>query len=104
MLPWVSLVWLLVVARGHPCLLVGDFNVEPTKIFRPGSGLTLRRLGLLLQVCNLSLLASGTWSAACGHRRDFMVGCPLAVAAVLSCKVQPGRWVAPTQPVQHTSL
>ena len=29
------------------------------------------------------------WSAAGGHRRDFMVGCPLAAAAVLSCKVQP---------------
>ena len=24
-----------------------------------------------------------------------MVGCPLAAAAVLSCKVQPGRWIAP---------
>ena len=24
-----------------------------------------------------------------------MVGCPLAVAAVLSCKVQPDRWIAP---------
>ena len=34
------------------------------------------------------------WNATGGHRRDFMVGCPLA-AAVLSCKVQPGRWIAP---------
>ena len=50
-----------------------------------------------------------------------MVGCPLAVAAVLSCKVQADRWVAPhlavrtifdccrrtcrvTQPVQRTTL
>ena len=50
-----------------------------------------------------------------------MVGCPLAVAAVLSCKVQPDRWIAPhlavrtfldccwwtgrvTQPVQRTPL
>ena len=31
-----------------------------------------------------------------GHWRDFMVGCPLAAAAaVLSCKVQPDRWIAP---------
>ena len=54
-------------------------------------------------------------------RRDFMVGCPLAVAAVLSCRVQADRWVAPhlavqtlfdccrwdcrvTQPVQRTPL
>ena len=51
-----------------------------------------------------------------------MVGCPLAVAAVLSCRVQTDRWVAPhlavrtlfdcccrwdcwvTQPVQRTPL
>ena len=50
-----------------------------------------------------------------------MVGCPLAVAAVHSCKVEPGRWIAPhlavrtlfdccrwecrvTQPVQRTLL
>ena len=57
---------LSVVARGQPCLLVGDFNVEPTKIpslekgISVGSGLTWRRLGLLLLVCNLLLLASGT--------------------------------------------
>ena len=61
------------------------------------------------------------WSATDGHRRDFMVGCPLAVAAVLSCKVQADRWIAPhlalrtlldccrwdcriTQPVQRTHL
>ena len=43
---------LSVAARGQPCLLVGDFNVEPSKIpclakgFRLGSGLTLKRLGL----------------------------------------------------------
>ena len=41
-----------VVAREQPCMLVGGFNVEPTKIpclakgFRLGSGLTLKRLGL----------------------------------------------------------
>ena len=35
------------------------------------------------------------WTATTGHRRDFMVGCPLAVSAVLSCKVQGDRWVAP---------
>ena len=35
------------------------------------------------------------WNSAGGRRRDFMVGCLLAVAAVHSCRVQPGRWVAP---------
>ena len=28
-------------------------------------------------------------------RRDFMIGCPLAAAAVLTCMVQPDRWIAP---------
>ena len=44
---------LSVVSRGQPCFLVGDFNVEPTKIsrawqkgFRLGSGLIWKRLGL----------------------------------------------------------
>ena len=61
------------------------------------------------------------WSSTGGRRRDFRVGCPHAVAAVLSCKVQADRWIAPhlavrtlfdccrwecwvTQPVQRTSL
>ena len=30
-----ALAELAVVARGSPCLLVGDFNVEPTKIPLP---------------------------------------------------------------------
>ena len=42
---------LCVLARGQPCMLVGDFNVEPTNIswqkgFRLGSGLIQRFLGL----------------------------------------------------------
>ena len=36
------------------------------------------------------------WNSASGHRGDFMVGCPLAAAAaVLSCRSQPDRWIAP---------
>ena len=36
-----------------------------------------------------------TWGSVGGHRRDFVVGCRLAVAAVLSCRVQDNRCVAP---------
>ena len=36
-----------------------------------------------------------TWDSVGGHRRDFMVGCPLAVAAVSSCMVLGDRWIAP---------
>ena len=30
-----------------------------------------------------------------GTRRDFMIGCPLSAAAVLSCTVQADRWISP---------
>ena len=39
-----------------------------------------------------------SWTAAGGHRRDFVIGCPLAAAAaaaLLSCKIQTDRWIAP---------
>ena len=91
---------LSVVARGQPCLLVGDFNVEPTKIPCLAKGISA---GLWVDLEEAWALAAGlqptptckrSWTAAGGHRRDFVLGCPLA-AAVLSCKFQPGRWIAP---------
>ena len=118
---------LSVVARGQPCLLVGDFNVEPTKIPCLAKGISA---GLWVDLEEAWALAAGLqptptckrdWTSTGGRRRDFMVGCPFAVAAVLSCKVQADRWVAPhlavrtlfdccrwccrvTQPVQRTPL
>ena len=92
---------LSVVARGQPCLLVGDFNVEPTKIPCLAKGISA---GLWVDLEEAWALAAGirpavtckrTWGSAGGHRRDFMVGCPLAVAAVSSCNVQNDRWIAP---------
>ena len=92
-----------VVARGQPCMLVGDFNVEPTKIPCLAKGISA---GLWVDLEASWDLAGGmqpastckrAWNASGGHQRDFMVGCLLAAAAaaaVLSCKVQPGRWVA----------
>ena len=83
---------LSIVARGQPCLVVGDFNVEPTKIPCLAKGISA---GLWVDLEEAWALAAGLrptptckkdWNATGGHRRDFMVGCPLAVAAVLSCK------------------
>ena len=57
---------LSVVARGQPCLIVGDSDVEPTRIpclakgISAGLGLMLRKLGLWLLVCNQHLLVNGT--------------------------------------------
>ena len=44
-----------VVARGQPCMLVGDFNVEPTKIpcLAKFNGLKLRKRSVCLSVCKL---------------------------------------------------
>ena len=90
---------LSVVARGQPCLLVGDFNVEPTKIPCLAKEISA---GLWVDFEEAWALATGMqpaptckrdWNST-GHRRDFMVGCPLA-AAVLSCKVQADRRIAP---------
>ena len=52
-----------------------------------------------------SYLQAGLGLLLVGHRRDFMVGCPLAAAAaVLSCRVQPGRWIAPHLAVRDSFL
>ena len=92
---------LSVVARGQPCLLVGDFNVEPTKIPCLAKGISA---GLWVDFGEAWAVAAGlhhaptckrSWTAVGGHRRDFVLGCPLAAAATLSCRVQPDRWVAP---------
>ena len=93
---------LSVVARKQPCLVVGDFNVEPTKI-----PCLVKEISAVLCV-DLEVswaLASGKqpastcmreWGSGGGNRRDFMIGCPLAAAAaVLSCTVQADRWIAP---------
>ena len=89
------------VASGQPCLLVGDFNVEPTKIPCLAKGISA---GLWVDFGEAWALAAGlhpaptckrSWTAAGGHRRDFILGCRLAAAAILSCKVQPDRWIAP---------
>ena len=92
---------LSVVARGQPCLLIGDFNVEPTKIPCLAKGISA---GLWVDLEEAWALAAGfkpavtckkAWDSVGGHRRDFMVGCPLTVAAVSSCKVLGDRWIAP---------
>ena len=88
-------------ALGQPCLLVGDFNVEPTKIPCLAKGISA---GLWVDFGEAWSIAAGLqpaptckrdWTAAGGRRRDFVLGCPLAAAATLSCKVQPDRWIAP---------
>ena len=82
-------------------MFVGDFNVEPTKIPCLAKWIPA---GLWVDFGEASALAAGlnpaptckrSWTAAGGHRRDFVLGCPLAAAAILSCTVQLDRWIAP---------
>ena len=101
--------------------------MEPTKIPCLAKGVSA---GLWVDFEEAWALAAGlhpapsckrSWTAASGHRRGFILGCPLAAAPVLSCKVQPDRWIAPhlavrvlfdygcweswvTQPVRCTTL
>ena len=118
MLPSVNFVLLLGV---QPCLLVGNFNVEPTKISCLAKGISaglwvdLEEAWALAAVLRPGTTCKRDWGATGGHRMDFIFGCPLAVTAVLSCTVQVDWWVAPhlavrtlfdccTQPVQRTHL
>ena len=118
-----------VVARCQHRMLVGDFNVEPTKIpcLAKGisAGLILMLLWRWLVVGSLLTLVSVIGVLVVVTEGTLWWG-PLAAAAaaaaaVLSCKVQPDRWIAPhlavralfdccrwtcrvTQPVQRTPL
>ena len=71
-----------VVARGQPCMLVGDFNVEPTKIFCLAKGISA---GLWVDLQAAWAFASGrqpgvtckrSWDSTGGSRRVFFCGLP----------------------------
>ena len=90
-----------VVSREQPCLVVGDFNVEPTKIPCLAKGISA---GLWVDLVAAWAFASGrqpgvtckrSWDSAGGSRRDFMVGCPRAAAAVSRNVVEEDRWILP---------
>ena len=106
-----------VVARGQPCMLVGDFNVELTKIPCLAKGISA---GLWVDLEVSWALATGRqpystckreWGSGGGTRRDFMIGCPLVAASLLSCTVAVralfdyDRWsCCVTQPVRFSPL
>ena len=82
-------------------MMVGDFNVEPTKIRCLAREISA---GLWVDLEVSWALATGKqpastcmreWGSGGGTRLDFMIGCLLAAAAVLSCTVQAVMWTAP---------
>ena len=82
-----ALAELAVVARGSPCLLVGDFNVEPTKIpclskgISTGLWVDLDAAWSAAQGRHPAVTCKRSWGSTGGSRGDFLVGCPLATAA-----------------------
>ena len=74
---------LSVVASGQPCLLVGDFNVEPTKIpclakgISAGRWVDFQEAWALAAGLQLAPTCKRDWNSTGGHRRNSMVGCPL---------------------------
>ena len=86
---------LRVVVREQPCLVVGDFNVEPTKIPCLAKGISA---GLWVDLEAAWAFASGgqrSWDSTGGSRRDFVVGCHRAAAAVSRCLVFEDTWILP---------
>ena len=92
---------LAVVARGQPCLIVGDFNSVTNNIPCLAKGISA---GLWVDLeaswasdsgRNPEITCKRTWDSDSGNRRDFQLGCPLCAAAVLSCGVLGDRWLQP---------
>ena len=86
--------------------MVGDLNVEPSKIPSLAKGMSA---GLWVDLEYSWAFALGrepsvtckrTWESDSGNRRDFQIGCPLCAAAVRSCSVLPDRWIQPHLAVQ----
>ena len=84
--------------------------MEPTKIPCLSKGIFA---GLWVDLESAWAFASGVppavtckraWGDPGGHRRDFMVGCPLVAAAVHSCSVQLDRWIVPHLAVRASFL
>ena len=118
---------LRVVSREQPCLVVGDFNVEPTKIpclaqgISAGLWVDLEAAWAFASCRQPGVTCKRSWDSTGGSRRDFLVSCPRAAAAVSKCVVQADRWILPhlavrahiecsrwvsrvSQPVQRTPL
>ena len=89
-----------VVAREQPCLLVGDFNVEPPRFLAWQkeswlvSGLIWKNLGLWLLEGVLGLPVSRIWDLP-SALVVILWWVALVAAAISGCEVLVDRWVVP---------
>ena len=86
---------------GQPVILVGDFNADPTVIPSLAKGIldghwidievafTTRRGVAPSRTCQFQLDEDK------GSRGDFVLACPIAMAATTACRVLPDRWFVP---------
>ena len=91
---------LVVVSTGQPCVIAGDFNVEPTKIpllKGVSAGLWVDLQGAWARAAGVEpdVTCKRDWACRGGTWRDFIVGCPLAAAALGGCWVDCRRWIQP---------
>ena len=91
---------LRVVGEGYPQLILGDFNVEPSKIPSLVKGISE---GYCIDFSETLSASKGNLPAATcknvwdsvGTRRHFILGNPAAFAACTDCWVDEGRWLKP---------
>ena len=92
---------LAVISRGQPCVLAGVFNIEPTKIpcllkgIMNGLCFDLQGAWSIASRVDAGVTCKKDWTIAGGTRRDFILGCHLATAALGCCWVDSSRWVLP---------
>ena len=101
---------LAVLASGQPCLIVGDLNIEPNRIPCLLKGLMA---GHWFDLQSSWAAASGvdplptcckTFGSCGWFRRDFVLGCPLAVSALRWCSVLQDRWILPHYAVRSARV
>ena len=86
---------------GQPVVLAGDFNADPTVIpslakgISDGQWIDLERAFAFGRGVPPSSTCQFQLDEDKGSRRDFLLACPIALAAATSCSVLPDRWFTP---------
>ena len=86
---------------GQPVILAGDFNAEPTVIpslarsVSDGHWVDLEQAFATGRGVPPSSTCQFQLDEDKGSRRDFLLACPIALAAATACSVFPDRWFTP---------
>ena len=86
---------------GQPVILAGDFSVDPTVIptlakgISDGQWIDLERAFAVGRGVHPSSTCQFQLDQDKGSRREFLLACPVALAAATACSVLPDRWFTP---------